>query len=43
MTIDYKLDTQLQDNYDVKGKNADNSIVAKIEHNINLQETGRHL
>lgn len=43
MMIDYKLDTQLQDNYDVKGKNADNSIVAKIEHNINSLEIGRHL
>lgn len=43
MMIDYKLDTQLQDNYDIKGKNADNSIVAKIEHNINSLETGRYL
>lgn len=43
MMIDYKLDTQSQNNYDVKGKNADDSIVAKIEQRINSFETGRHL
>lgn len=43
MMIDYKLDTQLQNNYDIKGKNADDSVVAKIEHRINSLETGRCL
>lgn len=35
MMIDYKLDTQLQNNYDIKGKNADDSIVAKLIKKIN--------
>ena len=32
--IDYRLDTQKQNNYDVRGKNASDSIVAKMENKI---------
>lgn len=42
MMIDYKLDTQKQKNYNIRSKNADDSIVAKME-KINSLETGRHL
>ena len=42
MMIDYKLDTQKQKNYNIRSKNAEDSIVAKME-KINSLETGRHL
>lgn len=43
MMVDYNLDAQRQNNYDVKGKNADDSIVAKLEKKTNQFQTERHL
>lgn len=36
LMVDYNLDTKKQNNYDVKRKNADVSIVAKLEKKLNL-------
>ena len=35
LMVDYNLDTKKQNNYDVKRKNAGNSIVAKMEKKTN--------
>lgn len=43
LMIDYNLDTKKQNNYDVKRKNADISIVAEMEKKINDLEIGRHI
>ena len=43
LMIDYNLDTKKQNNYDIKRKNADNSIVAEMEKKINDLEIGRHI
>lgn len=43
MIIDYNLDTQKQGNYDVRRKNANDSIVAEMEKRLNNLETARHI
>lgn len=42
LTIDHLLDTQKQDNYDVKGKNANESIVDLMENKIKSVEAGEY-
>ena len=41
LMVDYQLDTQKQDNYEVKGKSLNNSIITIME-TKNL-ECGKHL
>jgi hypothetical protein len=43
MIIDYNLDTQKQDNYDIRRKNANDSIVAEMERKINNLKVTRHI
>ena len=43
LMVDYKLDTQKQDNYDVKEKNANESIVALMENKTKSLEGNKHL
>lgn len=43
LMIDYQLDTQKQNNYDVKRKDADDSIVALMESKVNCLEVGKHI
>lgn len=43
LMIDYQLDTQKQDNYDVKRKDANDSIVALMEEKVNCLEVGKHI
>lgn len=43
LMIDYQLDTQKQNNYDVKRKDANDSIVALMERKVNCLEAGKHI
>ena len=43
LMIDYQLDTQKQNNYDVKRKDANDSIVALMERKVNCLEVGKHI
>ena len=43
LMVDYQLDTQKQNNYDVKRKDANDSIVALMENKVNHPEVGKHL
>ena len=43
LMIDYQLDTQKQNNYDVKRKDANESIVALMERKANCLEVGKHI
>lgn len=43
LMIDYQLDTQKQNNYDVKRKEANDSIVALMENKVNCLEVGKHI
>ena len=43
LMIDYQLDTQKQNNYDVKRKDASDSIVALMERKVNCLEVGKHI
>ena len=43
LMIDYQLDTQKQNNYDVKRKDATDSIVALMERKINCLEVRKHI
>ncbi len=43
LIVDYNLDTKKKNNYDVKRKNADISVVAEMEKKINDLEIGRHI
>lgn len=43
LMIDYRLDTQKQNNYDVKRNGANDSIVALMENKINCPEVEKHI
>jgi hypothetical protein len=43
LMIDYQLDTQKQNNYDVKRKDANDSIVALMERKVDCLEVGKHI
>ena len=43
LMVDYQLDTQKQNNYDVKRKDANDSIVALMENKVNRPEVGKHI
>lgn len=43
LMIDYNLDTKKYKNYDVRRKNADNSIVAELEKKVSNLEVKRHI
>ena len=43
LMIDSQLDTQKQNNYDVKRKDANDSIVALMERKVNCLEVGKHI
>lgn len=43
LMIDYQLDTQKQNNYDVKRKDANDSIVALMERKVNCLEVEKHI
>lgn len=43
LMIDYQLDTQKENNYDVKRKDANDSIVALMERKVNCLEVGKYI
>ena len=43
LMVDYLLDTQKQNNYDIKGKIAKDSIVSQLENIANSSETKKHI
>ena len=43
LMIDYQLDTQKQNNYDVKRKDANDSIVVLMERKVDCLEVGKHI
>ena len=43
LMIDYQLDTQKQNNYDIKRKDANDSIVALMERKVKCLEVEKHI